>query len=247
MHWRPAPSRDNRRMVKQCSNQRSVHMFVNWKTQFWLNWGCSPASSGEHCHHQLLLARHGSSFVSLLPMHPLSEQRELPAIPAVQFLDDVEIECRLCFLNFGLWFQTFLMSFEFVAYWILSFGNLPMNFVQNDANWTGVEIPCSDAIGTRIVALFGAVLVGALGPLFWVAVIKKSDDWTEKYRKAGLPPVHEQWNIWGTYAFMSPPVKCSWPFGISGIGEKETSSFPWSRKRSYDILLPNAQILRKAR
>lgn len=49
-----------------------------------------------------------------------------------------------------------------------------------------VEIPCSDAIGTRIVALFGAVLVGALGPLFWVAVIKKSDDWTEKYRKETL-------------------------------------------------------------
>ena len=49
-----------------------------------------------------------------------------------------------------------------------------------------VETPCSDAIGTRIVALFGAVLVGALGPLFWVAVIKKSDDWTEKYRKETL-------------------------------------------------------------
>ena len=54
--------------------------------------GCGPASSGEHCHHQLLLARHGSSFVSLLPVHPLSDQRGIPAIPAIQFLDDVEIE-----------------------------------------------------------------------------------------------------------------------------------------------------------
>ena len=61
-----------------------------------------PASSGEHCHDQLLLARHGSSFVSLLPVHPLSDQKGIPAIPAVQFLDDVEIECRLCFSNFGL-------------------------------------------------------------------------------------------------------------------------------------------------
>ena len=64
--------------------------------------GSIPASSGEHCHHQLLLTRHGSSFVSLLPVHPLSDKRELPAIPAVQFLDDVELECRLCFSNFGL-------------------------------------------------------------------------------------------------------------------------------------------------
>ena len=63
-----------------------------------------------------------------------------------------------------------------------------MNFVQNDANWTGVETLCSDATATRVVALSATVLVGALGPLFWVAVIKKSDDWTEKYRKAGLLP-----------------------------------------------------------
>ena len=61
-----------------------------------------PASSGEHCHHQLLLARHGSSFVSLLPVHPLSDQRGIPAIPAVQCLANVEIACRLCFSNFRL-------------------------------------------------------------------------------------------------------------------------------------------------
>ena len=49
-----------------------------------------------------------------------------------------------------------------------------------------VKTACSDVTGIRIVALFGAVLVGALGPLFWVAVIKKSDEWTEKYRKETL-------------------------------------------------------------
>lgn len=49
-----------------------------------------------------------------------------------------------------------------------------------------VETPCSDMTGTRIVTLLAAVLVGAFGPLFWVAVIKKSDEWAEKYRKETL-------------------------------------------------------------
>ena len=77
---------------------------------------------------------------------------------------------------------------------------------MNLAKWTGVETSCSDVTGMRIVALFGAVLVGALGPLFWVAVIKKSDDWAENFRKAGcvaayfhFPPCEmwvALWSFW---------------------------------------------------